>query len=150
MGLLKSLTPYSIKKIQFFMRVVDLDILIDLSEIYGHPWSSQWLKAHSESIYSDTPIMNISAGQSHTLIVNSKQKVFVWGWNDNGQCSKPFDINEVTLNEPVIKNAEVNLDHIQNSGAGMRIKQSMAVQDRCSLLIQDTGELVTWGNNEKG
>lgn len=40
LGLLKALTPYSIKKIHFFNRVVDLDILVDLSEIYPHGWSS--------------------------------------------------------------------------------------------------------------
>ena len=83
-GLLKTLTPYSIKKIHFFTRVVDLNILVDLSEIYSLPWSSQWLKAKAESIQLDTPIMNIQAGQSHTMVVNSKNKVFVWGWNDNG------------------------------------------------------------------
>lgn len=62
MGLLKTLTPYSVKKIHFFTRVIDLDILVDLSDIYTHPWSSQWLKAMAESTQSDTPIMNISAG----------------------------------------------------------------------------------------
>lgn len=40
MGLLKTLTPYSIKKIHFFTRVIDLNILVDLSEIYTHPWSA--------------------------------------------------------------------------------------------------------------
>ena len=84
MGLLKSLTPYSIKKIHFFTRVVDLDILVDLSDIYSIPWSSQWLKTLSESTQSETPIMTIMAGNSHTLLINSKQKVFAWGWNDNG------------------------------------------------------------------
>ena len=32
----------------------------------------------------------------------------------------------------------------------MRIKQSLAVQDRCFVLIQDTGEVISWGGNEKG
>lgn len=40
MGLLKTLTPYSIKKIHFFTRVIDLNILVDLSEVYTHPWSA--------------------------------------------------------------------------------------------------------------
>ena len=62
MGLLKTLTPYSIKKIHFFTRVIDLDILVDLSEIYNHPWSTQWTRAVSENTMSDCPIMNVSAG----------------------------------------------------------------------------------------
>lgn len=156
MGLLKSLTPYSIKKIHFFNRVVDLDILVDLSDIYSIPWSSQWLKALGESTQSETPIMTIKAGQSHTLLINSKQKVFVWGWNDNGQCAKNLDLNEIVLNQPSIKNAQVNLDLIEQEKAvasnsmGLRIKQGLAVQDRTLLLLQDSGLIITWGSNDKG
>lgn len=97
MGLLKTLTPYSIKKIHFFTRVIDLDILVDLSEIYSHPWSSQWIKALSENTINDCPIMSVSAGQTHSMAVNSKGRVYVWGWNDNGQCAKNPDNNEVIL-----------------------------------------------------
>ena len=91
MGLLKALTPYSIKKIHFFSRVIDLSIRVDLSDIYTHPWSSQWIKCMSESTHSDCPIMTITAGQTHSMVVNSKGKVFAWGWNDNGQCAKSPD-----------------------------------------------------------
>ena len=84
MGLLKALTPYSIKKIYFFTRVIDLSILTDLSEIYQNPWSSQWIKAVRESTVADTPIMSIQTGETHSLAVNTKGKVFTWGWNDNG------------------------------------------------------------------
>lgn len=41
----------------------------------------------AENTINDTPIMSVSAGQTHSLIVNSKGKVFTWGWNDNGQCA---------------------------------------------------------------
>lgn len=40
MGLLKTLTPFSLKKINFFTRVIDLNVLVDLSDIYSNPWSS--------------------------------------------------------------------------------------------------------------
>ena len=112
MGLLKTLTPYSIKKISFFTRVIDLSILVDLSEVYTHPWSTQWLKAMAESTHNDAPIMNITAGQTHTMIVTSKCKVYTWGWNDNGQCTKPFDLNEIILSQPSIKNSQVNLEQV--------------------------------------
>lgn len=72
MGLLKTLTPYSIKKLSFFTRVIDLSINVDLSEVYTHPWSTQWLKACAEGTHLDAPIMSLSTGQSHTMIVNSK------------------------------------------------------------------------------
>ena len=91
------------------------------------------------------------------MAVNSKGKVFTWGWNDNGQCTKPPQVNEVCLNQPTIKNAQVNLDNvidkdyqlqIQNQG-GISIKQAIAVNDRCMLLIKETNEVVVWGSNEK-
>ena len=84
MGLLKTVTPYTNKKIHFFTRVIDLSILVDLSDIYSQPWSSQWLKLVAENTANDSPIMNVSAGQTHSLMINTKSKVYVWGWNDNG------------------------------------------------------------------
>ena len=41
--------------------------------------------------------MSVSAGQTHSMAVNSKGRVYVWGWNDNGQCAKNPDNNEVIL-----------------------------------------------------
>ena len=99
MGLLKTVTPFSIKKIHFFTKVIDLNILVDMSEIYEHPWSSQWIKTMAECTSSDSPIMSVSTGSAHTMVVNSKGKVYTWGWNDNGQCGKPPCIPEVTLNQ---------------------------------------------------
>lgn len=112
MGLLKTLTPYSIKKIHFFKRVIDLSLLVDLSEVYSSPWSAQWLKATTECTMNDSPIMALSAGNSHTMIVNSKSKVYVWGWNDNGQCAKPIEEEtmEMDINRGFLRSALVNLD----------------------------------------
>ena len=112
MGLLKTLTPYSSKKINFFTRTIDLSVQTDLSEIYGQGWSTQWNKATAESTLNEAPIMSVSVGQTHTMIVNSKGKVFSWGWNDNGQCAKPPQVNEIILNQPTMKNAQINLDSI--------------------------------------
>jgi alpha-tubulin suppressor-like RCC1 family protein len=55
--------------------------------------------------------MDVSAGLTHTMIINSKGKVFSWGWNDNGQCAKPSQINEVILGQQSIKNAQVNFEY---------------------------------------
>jgi len=37
------------------------------------------------------------------MIVNAKSKVYCWGWNDNGQCGKDKDTDEVVLNQQNIK-----------------------------------------------
>ena len=122
MGLLKTLTPYSLKKINFFTRVIDLNVLVDLSDIYANPWSSQWIKVMAENTINDTPIMTVSAGQTHSLIVNSKGKVFVWGWNDNGQCSQHPSINEVVLNQGSSKHSQVNIESVIDPDKFSQIK----------------------------
>lgn len=38
--LVKPHTPYSMKKIQLFTKVLDLHVITDMSEIYSLPWSS--------------------------------------------------------------------------------------------------------------
>ena len=37
---IKPHTPYSVKKIQLFTKVVDMHIITDLSDIYSAPWAS--------------------------------------------------------------------------------------------------------------
>jgi alpha-tubulin suppressor-like RCC1 family protein len=53
----------------------------------------------AENMISDSPVMMMSAGQSHTMAINSKGKAYVWGWNDNGQCGKSPAVDEIVLNE---------------------------------------------------
>ena len=38
----------------------------------------------AESTLNETPILTVSAGLTHTMAINSRSKVYVWGWNDNG------------------------------------------------------------------
>jgi hypothetical protein len=41
--LLKQHSPYGIKKIFLFNRIVDLHIITDLSDVYNTPWAAQWM-----------------------------------------------------------------------------------------------------------
>lgn len=83
-GLAKEHTPYSVKKIQLFSRVIDQHILTDLSEVYSQPWGSQYIKLQSDNLLNEAPLMSLSTGSTHCMAVNSKGRVFAWGWNDNG------------------------------------------------------------------
>ena len=66
----------------------------------------------AENTINDTPIMSVSAGQTHSLIINSKGKVYTWGWNDNGQCAQHSSISEVVLNQNTSKNAQVHIESV--------------------------------------
>jgi alpha-tubulin suppressor-like RCC1 family protein len=39
---------------------------------------------------SNTPVQIISSGSCHTIAMNSKGKIFSWGWNNYSQCGIPF------------------------------------------------------------
>ena len=97
LSMVKPHTPYSVKKITLFQKVIDLNVITDISDVYSTPWSSQWMKICKECILNDAPIMSLSIAQSHSLAVNSKGKIFTWGWNDNGQCAKDSMILEVAI-----------------------------------------------------
>ena len=82
--LIKTQTPYSAKKIFLFNRIVDQHVITDLSDMHSTPWSSQFMKLYRESIINDTPLMQLSVGQSHSMASSGRGQVYVWGWNDNG------------------------------------------------------------------
>ena len=72
------------------------------------PWSSQFMKLYKEKLANETPLMQLSVGQSHTIACTGRGSLYVWGWNDNGQCAKdPFLVDEVIIKNT--KAAQVDL-----------------------------------------
>lgn len=108
--LLKSHTPYSMKKIFLFSRVADMHVITDLSEIHSTPWAAQYMKIYKDSIANEAPIMQVEVGATHSYAVTGKGRSFCWGWNDNGQCAKdPALVDEVIV-KTSSKNAMILLD----------------------------------------
>mmetsp|Transcript_1630 Transcript_1630/g.2249 ORF Transcript_1630/g.2249 Transcript_1630/m.2249 type:complete len:144 (-) Transcript_1630:1334-1765(-) len=97
-GLVKQQTPYSAKKIFLFSRVVDMHVITDLSDMHQTPWSAQFMKLYQDNLINDTPIMQLSVGQSHSIACTGRGRSYVWGWNDNGQCARdPLLCDEVIV-----------------------------------------------------
>jgi len=42
------------------------------------------------NIKNNTPIQLIYSSTTHSAAINSKGKVFFWGWNNHGQCGLPY------------------------------------------------------------
>ena len=100
--MVKSHTPYSLKKIFLFNRITDLHVITDISDMHSTPWSAQYMKIYKESLINETPIMHLSVGQSHSVASTGRGKCYVWGWNDNGQCAKdPMHCDEVVVKQNV-------------------------------------------------
>ena len=77
-------TPYSMKKIFLFSRIVDQHVITDLSDLHSTPWSSQFMKLCKDNLANDTPIMQLSVGQSHSIACTGRGRTYLWGWNDSG------------------------------------------------------------------
>ena len=54
-----------------------------------------------DNMVNDTPIMQLSVGQSHSIACTGRGRTYVWGWNDNGQCAKdPLMCDEIIVRRP--------------------------------------------------
>jgi len=56
------------------------------------------MKLYQDNLMNDTPIMQLSVGQSHSIACTGRGRSYVWGWNDNGQCARdPLLCDEVIV-----------------------------------------------------
>eukprot|EP00347_Sterkiella_histriomuscorum_P008181 403346072 len=149
--IIKPHTPYSMKKIQLFLKTIDMHILTDLQEIYSQPWSTQWMKLSKDCLVAESPIMQLQVGSTHTLAINQKGRLYCWGWNDNGQCAKNINEQSEVIIRQSSKAAQVFLNENQDQfNSDIRIKQVVAAQDRCLILLNDSQDIIAWGGNERG
>ena len=92
-GVFIQTNPYADPKIIVFSKVLDIDLLMDINEIYNTSWSHEFEKVYNQNIFNNTPLGTISLGGCHTLVLNTKGKVYSWGWNNYGQCGVPIKGN---------------------------------------------------------
>ncbi len=58
----------------------------DTSDVYEETWASSFLKVFNHCIKNKAAVQLIELSSSHTAILNSKGKVYTFGWNNNAQC----------------------------------------------------------------
>jgi alpha-tubulin suppressor-like RCC1 family protein len=84
-------------------------------------------------------IQNIIAGNFHFLVVTSNSRLFVWGYNGNGQLGDGSTTNRTSPILISMSGLQVG-ETIQNVGAGAYH----------SLALTSNGRLFAWGNNGSG
>ena len=95
LNLCEGVDPYAAQKIQLFTRVIDLESLSDLSEIYGESWSIHALKLQNECMRADTELQIMEVGQAHSILVSDAQKVYSYGWNDCNQLGRTTNTSDL-------------------------------------------------------
>ncbi|CAI2359384.1 unnamed protein product [Moneuplotes crassus] len=148
----KNHTPYNLKKVNLFSQIVDVQLLCDTSDVYETPWSLHWLQLSQEMLTNDTPIQRISLGSTHTLAVNSKSKLYSWGWNEFGQLGTSPDEEmkrEIRQGVSAAKQLSVHVDSRNPASAFGRVKQIVSGEDH-NLIRDESGNVFAFGDNSKG
>ena len=143
--------------IKIFAKILDIDILTNNYEYTDYDWSEEFDKIYKKNIKNDTPIQIINLGNCHSILINNEGKVYSWGWNNYSQCgdfSLNTNINNISKNNnlnnssylPILNYKKNNIDiplnynNIQNTILG----------DDYTILLDKTGSLISFGNNDKG
>ena len=79
------------QKIQFFTEINDIDVYNTSIIVYNNEfWCDKFyklLKIDKKLFGENSSILNIKLGETYTCLLNSKGKVYTFGWNDYGQCN---------------------------------------------------------------
>lgn len=151
-GFLQNTTPYNLRKVNLFSQVVDVQVLCDTSDVYETPWSMHWLQLAKEMMMNDTPIQRVAIGSTHTIAVNSKSKLYSWGWNEFGQLgtSPEEEIKrEIRHGSSAAKQLVIHENSDDPESQHGRIKQLTVGEDH-NLIRDEEGNVYAFGDNSKG
>ena len=81
---------YESEKIHLFAKILDLDLMVETDEVYEYIWAKSFDKLYNNMLNS-SPLQIIALGCSHTIGLNSKGRVYSFGWNNYGQCGIPIN-----------------------------------------------------------
>ena len=90
-------------KIKLMSKILDIDLYNTTKIIYnGEYWIDKYSTLEDYCNKSNTSIISIQTSETHTVLLNSRGKVFSFGWNDNGQCLNSDVNNSNTINQIII------------------------------------------------
>ena len=161
-------------KIEFFARILSVDILLDLNEIYESNWGEEFRGIYEKNMNNHTPIELIAIGDTNTLMVNSLGKIYSFGWNNNSQCgiSNKASIQSFILPNIISNNNNQNEEMSENNNnvynkntplpvvyyekkknisyiSGINARYINIFNESC-FMISDKGDCYSFGNNENG
>ena len=130
----------------FFSKILDIEILVDSSEIYNKPWSQLINNIYNRCESNNDSIQLISLGSQHTLCISNKGKLYSFGWNNYCQCGirTKKNLNNANTDFEIEKIEELNEIKIDE-----KINDISAGEDH-SLIISERGLLYGFGLNNNG
>ena len=130
----KPVSPFHLERLYLFARVVDLDLLTDLSLIYDPLWSQQLESLTQECSLAEEHLLSIQVAGTHSCALTSRGRLFAWGWNDRHQLGSGKPSSRPRL-----------VDSLKDT----RVVQVTCGNDH-TLALDDAGQVWAFGDNSKG
>ena len=157
---------FNIPKVELFSRILALDMILDLNEIYEFNWGEEFRNIYDKNMYNHTPIELIAIGDNSTIMVNSIGKIYTFGWNNNNQCgiNNKSSIKNFILPEIINKNNDIEKNNIKppqyplvyyektnniSNKFGISANYISIFNESC-FVVNDKGDCFAFGNNENG
>ena len=152
---------YDEGKTKIFSKILAVDTMLNPADVHDYHWHENYMAIFTQNMKSNSPIQIISVGDGHSLAINSKGKVFTWGWNQKGQCGMKSSqsllsgiLPKLTTNN---SNKFPNLPLIyyqQPQSIDKTLPQanihSVSASSDFSYLIDEKGKIYSFGENENG
>ena len=157
--ILPNYDEFNIPKINLFIKILSIDSIINFADIYEKNWGEDFQTIYKLNMNLNTPIQKISIGNYHTILLNSKGKIFSWGWNNKNQCG--ININKNNYENYIIpklnKENKINfpnlfyqnIEKINEKDNYGKIINCFCNEDT-TFILNDKGEIYSFGNNNFG
>jgi len=157
--------------------VVDVDIMLDTSEIYPEGWMESFTRLEQHLCKEGADgVKQVSIGNAHSVVLAESGKLYSWGWGDRGQLGLSDWENQ---NRPkLLKTVNHAPRHAPKVGSGsfllgghgggelggrggaavlrpvdatvyVKFASISCGQDHC-VAVTSEGQVFTWGSNSRG
>ena len=148
-------TNYSDKyydnKLYILSKIIDIDILTEISideEFNEILWVQEYKKIYEYNLNNKTPIQQIYLSDTHTLLINNIGNIFLFGFNEKGQCGildNDIDLENKNYNFNYFSSdLSLSLYKYYNNAYGS-IREAI-LGEGYTLILNNTGKTYSFGD----
>jgi myosin heavy subunit/alpha-tubulin suppressor-like RCC1 family protein len=158
-GMVPGNASVSRKHSQFGYNVIDVDVMVDNSDVYPHGWSCLISELDEQLAKTNKRLEYVACGATHTIALDSAGELYAWGWGDRGQLGHGSWANELrprkletlsnSADRAMLKSGELSRNISHDIAQRIFVKQ-IAVGEDHSIALTESGEVYSWGAGSRG